>query len=140
MEPRGCNRPPLPEGAHGKQGVCDGLPPVVVGPLPAKEGVDADLASRVGYLLRLQSGHGQCSQPQPVHASRIMREILSPPRPVELHTSRALLRGEEDLPHSALPAIIRRRLPSAAAATKTAPIGGLPRSRRGASAVCRLSR
>jgi hypothetical protein len=27
-----------------------------------------------GYFLRLplQSGHGQCSQPQPVHASRIM--------------------------------------------------------------------
>jgi len=49
MEPRGCNRPPLPEGAHGKQGVCDGLP-VVVGPLPAKEGVDA-CGSRKGLPL-----------------------------------------------------------------------------------------
>jgi hypothetical protein len=67
---------------HGKQGVCRGLPPVAAGPLPAKEGVDADLGSRVGYFLRLQSGHGQCSQPQPVHASRITREILSPQRPV----------------------------------------------------------
>jgi hypothetical protein len=60
MEPRGCNRPQirepqrtqkqaktlaadcdrLPRGAHGKQGVCGGLPPVAAGPLPAREEVD----------------------------------------------------------------------------------------------------
>ena len=34
----GFNR--LPRAAHGKQGVCRGLPPVAGGPLPEKEGVD----------------------------------------------------------------------------------------------------
>src|SRR6266702_4691597 len=56
---------------HGKQGVCRGLPPVAGGPLPAKEGVDLSCFS-ARYLLLLQSGHGHRSQPQPVHASRIL--------------------------------------------------------------------
>jgi hypothetical protein len=30
----------LPETFHGQQGVCDGLPPVAGGPLPAKEEVE----------------------------------------------------------------------------------------------------
>jgi hypothetical protein len=34
----GCDR--LPFRAHGKQGLCRGLPAVAVGPLPVKEGVD----------------------------------------------------------------------------------------------------
>jgi hypothetical protein len=52
----GCDQ--LPQGAHGKQGVCRGLPPVAGGPLPVKEGVDVLLGSTVrGYFL-LQSGHG----------------------------------------------------------------------------------
>jgi hypothetical protein len=34
----GCDR--LPFGAHGKQGVCRGLPPVAGGPLLAREEVD----------------------------------------------------------------------------------------------------
>jgi hypothetical protein len=34
----GCDR--LPQAAHGKQGVCRGLPPVAGGPFPEKEGVD----------------------------------------------------------------------------------------------------
>ena len=68
MEPRGCNlsqpaanriRPEpqeqaktvavlcdwLPKGAHGKQGVCRGLPPVAGDPLPAKEEVDPEVGS-----------------------------------------------------------------------------------------------
>jgi len=69
----GCDR--LPESFHGKQGVCRGLPPVAGGPLPVKEGVDVKVIRRVLYLL-LQSGHGHWSQPQPVHALRIMRRIL----------------------------------------------------------------
>ena len=38
-----CHR--LPPEVHGKQGVCDGLPPVAGGPLPAKEGVDLEHAA-----------------------------------------------------------------------------------------------
>src|SRR5436190_23679002 len=38
---------------------------------------------RCGYFLLLHSGHGHCSQPQPVHASRIMARFtrlqLRPP-------------------------------------------------------------
>jgi hypothetical protein len=41
-----CDR--LPIGAHGKQGVCRGLPPVAGGPLPEKEGVD--LEAGLAYL------------------------------------------------------------------------------------------
>jgi len=59
---------------HGKQGVCRGLPPVAGGPLPAKEGVDLSCFG-ARYLLLLQSGHGHWSQPQPVHASRIMQRV-----------------------------------------------------------------
>jgi hypothetical protein len=35
----------LPKGAHGKQGVCRGLPPVAGDPLPAKEEVDPEVGS-----------------------------------------------------------------------------------------------
>jgi hypothetical protein len=38
-----CDR--LPEGAHGKQGVCRGLPPIAGDPLPAKEGVSGSSPS-----------------------------------------------------------------------------------------------
>jgi hypothetical protein len=57
----GCHQ--LPANFYGKQGVWGGLPPVAGGPLPAKFGR--------GYFLLLQSGHGHCSQQQPVHALRI---------------------------------------------------------------------
>src|SRR6266516_4664954 len=67
----GCHR--LPEKFHGKQGVCRGLPAVAEGPLPEKEGVD-DLTLR-RYFLLPQSGQGHWSQPQPVHASRIMQRF-----------------------------------------------------------------
>src|SRR6266542_1058221 len=69
----GCHR--LRETFHGKPGVCRGLPPVAGGPLPAKEGVDS-FAWR-SYFLLLQSGHGHWSQPQPVHALRIMSRFYS---------------------------------------------------------------
>jgi hypothetical protein len=61
---------------HGKQGVCDALPAVAGGPLPAKEGVDAYLARLRAYFF-VQSGHGHWSQPQPVHAWRIMAKSYS---------------------------------------------------------------
>ena len=41
-------------------------------PLPAKEGVDAYLARLLRAYFFVQSGHGHWSQPQPVHAWRIM--------------------------------------------------------------------
>jgi hypothetical protein len=66
----GCDQ--LPKEFHGKQGVCRGLPPVAGGPLPAKEGVDAYLARLCAPIFFVQSGHGHWSQPQPVHAWRIM--------------------------------------------------------------------
>jgi hypothetical protein len=69
----GCHR--LPEKFHGKQGVCRGLPPVAGGPLPAKEGVDSSVACRPERYFLLQSGHGHCSHPQPVHASRITQRL-----------------------------------------------------------------
>jgi hypothetical protein len=59
-----------------------------------KEGVDVLRGSTVrGYFL-LQSGHGHCSQPQPVHASRIMRTVYRPHPPwfVEVTTSLRQLR------------------------------------------------
>ena len=52
----GCHR--LPETFHGKQGLCRGLPPVVGGPLPAKEEVDVLGDSLVRDYFLLQSGHG----------------------------------------------------------------------------------
>src|SRR6266508_3666193 len=64
-----CHR--LPETFHGKQGVCHRLPPVAGGPPPC-EGGGRHLFVTAGYFLLLQSGHGHWSQPQPVHASRIM--------------------------------------------------------------------
>ncbi len=70
----GCHQ--LRETFHGKQGVCRGLPPVVGGPLPAKEGVDLSCFG-ARYFLLLQSGHGHWSQPQPVHALRIMARFYS---------------------------------------------------------------
>ena len=96
MEPRGCNRsnqwqsalPPerrkqaksvadgchrLPETFHGKQGVCRGCHPLREVPSLRRRG---STAIRSGsYFLLLQSGHGHWSQPQPVHASRIMRTV-----------------------------------------------------------------
>ena len=65
-------RHPLPEKFHGKQGVCRGLPRVAGGPLPEKEGVDAYAGSSLRAYFFVQSGHGHGSQPQPVHALRIM--------------------------------------------------------------------
>src|SRR6266516_5302430 len=52
----GCHR--LPETFHGKQGVCDGLPPVAGGPLPAKEGVDLQALRRC--LRQPLARHGHC--------------------------------------------------------------------------------
>src|SRR6266581_1039973 len=66
----GCHR--LPAKEHGKQGVCRGLRPVAGGPLPVKEGVDASVKLSAERYFLLQSGHGHWSQPQPVHAWRIM--------------------------------------------------------------------
>ena len=69
----GCDQ--LPIAAHGKERVCHRLPPVAEVPLSVKEGVDSYLARRGGAYFLLQSGHGHWSQPQPVHASQIMRRV-----------------------------------------------------------------
>ena len=72
----GCDQ--LPESFHGKQGVCRGLPPGAGGPLPAREGVDT---YREGWLFLYccNPGHEHSSQPQPVHASRIMQRFYRGP-------------------------------------------------------------
>ena len=96
MEPCGCNRrqsvantqapkrrktsqtiavrcDQLPASIDGKEGVSGSSPEEG---LPAKEGVDLILLWP-GYLLLLQSGQGHWSQPQPVHALRIIARRYS---------------------------------------------------------------
>src|SRR5438093_9150091 len=66
----GCER--LPEKFHGKQGVCRGLPPVAGGPPPCEGGGRRLPGPSLRAYFFVQSGHGHWSQPQPVHAWRIM--------------------------------------------------------------------
>ena len=77
----GCHR--LPEAFHGKQGVCGGLPPVAEGPLPEKEGVELVSTCWPERYFLLQSGHGHCSHPQPVHALRITQRLYRRSRAAE---------------------------------------------------------
>jgi hypothetical protein len=66
----GCDR--LPFGAHGKQGVCRGLPPVSGDSLPVKEGSIPAGIVEPDYFLRVP-GMGIRRSRKPVHAWRIMR-------------------------------------------------------------------
>ena len=65
--------------------------------VPSLRGRGSMPAVRVeGYLLPLQSGRGHWSQPQPVHALRIMRDILSQgryPSPETISTDARLWRA-----------------------------------------------
>jgi hypothetical protein len=56
--------------------------------VPSLRGRGRHLFVTAGYFSLLQSGHGHWSQPQPVHASRIMQRFYRGPAPVEVGDGR----------------------------------------------------
>jgi hypothetical protein len=79
----GCD--PLPLAAHGKQGVCRGCHPLREVPsLRGRRSIPVGIIER-DYFIG-QSGHGHWSQPQPVHASRIIGAFYPPDDPGDART------------------------------------------------------
>ena len=107
----GCDQ--LPEAFHGKQGVCDGLPPVAGGPLPAKEGVDLQALRRC--LRQPLARH--------VHCCTIMQDLIIARAPNRLDARKKTAGRQYDAPLNARPRCGPRRAP-------TAPISSPRRSLR----------